>query len=504
MKIEIGCDKFLYDMTNEEMKTIKEELTLDNPKYIQAMKYSNYKSTRIPKKIFYYTRIKNGLIVPRGYEVPFNHKICKDTRREVTVQYPPFKLSLRDTQEEARTHYLDNTDDNGLIVLPTGKGKSILGLNLAYTLRQRTLVLVHKDDLVDGWTKDSHLCFGDNLNVGIYKGKKRVIGEQITIATIQTLNRLSHEDIREFQKNFGMVIIDEVHHIASTSFDLLHMFEGAYKLGLSATPERSDGLTKAMYLHLGGLAYKYEASKDDTDILPVEVIVKRIDTPIDVPLKREGNKYVIASELDIKNNVNLVGAKCVPFEDRPRIPYFNVDDLLVMNENYININLKNILKEYKKDRSIICFFTQKKHIDSYYEMLCSKGIPSDKILKYYGDSKESKDELKSRAESKEALITLATYSIATEGTNVKAWEVAFMISSINNGKNTEQAVGRIRRSKEGKINPVRVYDYSLPNVYSIGSKHFYTRNTRYKKLGFDVKYLDPKPTKSIFSRGFNK
>lgn len=138
-----------------------------------------------------------------------------------------------------------------------------------------------------------------------------------------------------------------------------------------------------------------------------------------------------------------------------------------------------------------------------------QGVPQDQILLYYGDAKESKEVMKKKAENKEALITLATYSIATEGTNVKAWEVCFLVSSINNEKNTEQAVGRIRRSKEGKINPVLVYDYLLPNVYSIGTKHFYTRNTRYKKLGFTVTRINDKgqtmttnKRKSMFTRGF--
>ena len=119
--------------------------------------------------------------------------------------------------------------------------------------------------------------------------------------------------------------------------------------------------------------------------------------------------------------------------------------------------------------------------------------------------------MKKKAESKQALITLATYSIATEGTNVKAWEVCFLISSINNEKNVEQAVGRVRRSKEGKINPVLVYDYLLPNVYSIGTKHYYTRQKRYKKLGFKITKINGRgqsttteqpQRKSMFTRGF--
>ena len=512
MKVEIGKNKVIYDYTEEQALKIKEDLTLENPQYKQALRYSKWGKTKVPKHLFYYTQLKSAIIVPRGYNIPFEHSISEDTRIESTVPYPPFKLTLRDTQKEAVKHYLEDTD-KGLIVLPTGKGKSILGMNLAHRLKQRTLVIVHKDDLVDGWTQDSKICFGDDFKVGIFKAKRREVGDQITIATIQTLNRISPEQLEEFQKNFGMVIIDECHHISSSSFDLLHKFSACYKIGLSATPERSDGLTEVMYYHLGDCAFKYEADSNDEDILPVNVIVRPIS--IDVPMYAKhikGTKYELATEDDIKShNPKLKKVGDIPFEYRPRVPYFNVDNEVLTHPVYATRITQDIVKEYEKGRSCVCFFSQKKHIELYQQLLESHGVPKDQILLYYGDSKDSKEEMKKRAESRQALITLATYSIATEGTNVKAWEVAFLVSSINNEKNTEQAVGRVRRSKEGKINPVLVYDYMLPNVYSIGTKHYYTRQKRYKKLGFKITKLDKDGTvkssktqnkKSMFSRGF--
>lgn len=506
MKVEIGRNKVISDTKPHELTKIKEDLTLENPQYKQAMRFSKYKRTRIPKYLFYYTALSNSIVVPRGYSIPFEYSIVEDTRREENVKYPPFKLTLRDTQKDAVSHYLEDTD-KGLIVLPTGKGKSILGLHLAYLLRQRTLVLVHKDDLVDGWTQDSKICFGEDFKVGIFKAKRREIGDQVTIATIQTLNRLDNDALEEFQKNFGMVIIDECHHISSSSFDLLHKFEACYKVGLSATPERSDGLTDVMYHHLGECAFKYEADSNDKDILPVEVIHRQMDVDVPIYLKRQGLDYVVALEND---RTGLIRAEDVPYEDRPRIPHFEVDHRVLSNPQFNKRVTKDIITEYKQGRSCVCFFTQKRHIELFRELLVDLGVPKDQILLYYGDSKESKEDMKRKAESRQALITLATYSIATEGTNVKAWEVAFLVSSINNEKNTEQAVGRVRRSKEGKINPVKVYDYSLPNVYSIGTKHYYTRNKRYKKLGFTIHDITKKgtithaPTKkrSMFSRGF--
>ena len=111
-----------------------------------------------------------------------------------------------------------------------------------------------------------------------------------------------------------------------------------------------------------------------------------------------------------------------------------------------------------------------------------------------------------RAESREALITLGTLAKATEGTNVKAWEVLFLVSSMNNEKNVEQATGRIRRSNKGKLNPVIVYDYIHPYVVGIQS-HFTTRKNVYNRLKYDVKYINTKNQdnngrKSLFSRGY--
>lgn len=852
MKVDIGKNKFIYDYTEEEALRIKEDLTLENPAYKQALRYSKWGRTKIPKHLFYYTQLKSAIIVPRGYNIPFEYSVVNDDRIEQTVAYPNFKLSLRDTQKDAVSHYLDDPD-KGLIVLPTGKGKSILGLHLAHLLKQRTLIIVHKDDLVDGWTQDSKICFGEDFKVGIFKAKRREVGEQITIATIQTLNRISSEQLEEFQKNFGMVIIDEClakdtlitledggfktidsiknaehllggevsnkfsrlsnkyivqtsttrlegspthptwvwsddhkqliekplkdikvgdyipnlltlphttknnwtaeqlslvaliqtdghidknpksnrvkvnvsrdfayysdlftngvkafgdfevkksfdnrgnmtiwcndprlkdiltntfdipigkkstnliineeiqyaplssikayietlfstegdlnlsksarlnigmcskqfiqglslllrkfsivcnyqvinrknknhntlyrlslsghffnefmdtfsliprkytpyrnhtkskgkyfedyymtkvtksyitneeievfdftttshsfiangvkthncHHISSSSFDLLHKFSACYKIGLSATPERSDGLTNVMYYHLGDCAFKYEADHTDKDILPVHVKARTMNIDVPIYLVHKNRKWELPEVADLtgKSKRPLKLVQEVPFEQRPRIPYFYTDNEVLTNSIYQKQICKDIITEYKLKRSCVCFFSQKKHIEYYKDLLIQQGVPQDQILLYYGDAKESKEVMKKKAENKEALITLATYSIATEGTNVKAWEVCFLVSSINNEKNTEQSIGRIRRSKEGKINPVLVYDYLLPNVYSIGTKHFYTRNTRYKKLGFTVTKINDKgqtmtttnKKKSMFTRGF--
>ena len=120
---------------------------------------------------------------------------------------------------------------------------------------------------------------------------------------------------------------------------------------------------------------------------------------------------------------------------------------------------------------------------------------------YYGDSKEKSEDMMKKAENKEVLVTLATYAKATEGTNVKSWEVEFLVSSVNNEKNVEQATGRVRRRKEGKLNPVIVYDVRYSDCYSL-SGHYNTRYSVYRRLKYNI--VDPKvKRKQMFSRGYN-
>lgn len=497
VKVKLFNNQVIKGLNEEQLKMVQEDLTLDNPKYYSAKRYSGYKTIKIPQHLYYYkyNSIKKELTAPIGYKLPFDNYIVEDERTVNTIHYPRFLLSLRGTQKEAFNSYLEDTD-KGLIVLPTGKGKSILGLYIAYALRQKALIIVHKDDLVSGWKADSKLCFGEDFETGLIKAKSRKVGEQVTIATIQTLARMSKEELNQYVNEFGMIIMDECHHISSSSFDIVHNFSAYYKIGLSATPERSDGLTKVMYYHLGDKAFEYKSTAKDEDILPVEVRIT--NTSVDyMPKCRKTNKGYV-----IDDKYGTIPITHLKVKDRPRMNFFDLEEQVILDKRYYKLVLPKVKEYWKQQSSIIIFLSKKEHCRVYQDLLIKTGIPQEDIQLYYGDSNESKEEMKRKAESKEVLITIATYSIATEGTNVKAWEVAFLISSLNNGKNTEQAVGRIRRSAEGKRNPVIVFDYTHPLAYSI-CRHIETRKNRYRKLDFTIVDNGHKINK-LFNRGFKR
>lgn len=518
MRIVRSNRQYVSDLTSDQIEKIKETLTFDNPAYKQAKRYGRSKYISIPPYLTYYDEMtvarKKVLSVPIGVNMykllnePFVFSNVIDERIEVKVHYPEFLLEMRKDQDRAEREYIYEVHKSlypkSIIQLPTGKGKSILALHIAQRLGQRTLILVHKDDLVVGWQKDIKLCFGDSVDVGLIKAKKRLIGRHFTIATVQTLSRMSEEDLKLFTDKFGLVVQDECHHVGLNIFNMIDKFNCRYKLGLSATPKRSDGLNFVFDLFFNGLCYKHVVTDDDEDISGCEVRVLDSNFKYKPFLYRNQvfNYYDFDPE-ELPEENSLMFVEDIPHEERPRIPFLTTDDESVKSPKTKVMVCKKIIEHYKQGHSVIALFTQKEHIDLYYRHLC-RYIPKDQILLYYGDSKEKSDVMMAKAESKEVLVTLATYAKAVEGTNVKSWEVEFLVSSMNNEKNVEQATGRVRRRKEGKLDPVIVYDIRYSECYSL-RRHFDTRMKVYRKLKYTV--VDPKNVfkkrAPMFSRGYN-
>ena len=221
MHIVIDNNQLLQGLTEDERIKVKYLLTFDNPKYKQAKKYGRSRYISIPPYLEYYKQYKNGdMEVPLGFNVLQALKPNKFTYetlyKRVDVSFPPIKISLREDQSKAfyAFHsfirpYSNGYNNMGIIQLPTGKGKTILGLYMSQEFKQKTLILVHKDDLVVGWQNDIRLCFGDNIDIGLIKAKSRKVGEQFTIATVQTLSKMSEEELSKYTHSFGMVILDE-------------------------------------------------------------------------------------------------------------------------------------------------------------------------------------------------------------------------------------------------------------------------------------------------------
>jgi superfamily II DNA or RNA helicase len=495
IKVTKGGMQVLSNLTKTETDIIKDNLTLDNPVYKQVKQFSRFSYTRVPPYLQFYTTYEGSLIVPRGYEIPFPHKVVKDDRVLSPTLYPKFKLELRETQRLAYEAW-DKNREKGMIVLPTGKGKSILGCYLAYATKQRALVIVQKDDLIDGWQDDFALCFGlkKGQKIGLIKAGKFHIGSQITLATIQTLNKLPEEKLRELYNKFGMIICDEVHHSPARSYEMFKYFQAKYFIGLTATDNRAE-LREVQYWMFGQVCFRCKESADDEDIMPYTAIVRESRLKYDPPQQYYyGNKIVDEDEAEHLRDIG----KGKKLRRKPLDP--QELKALLKDKNFNRLVAKDIVTEYRAKKSCIAFLHEKEHIRMLRDILVASGVPESHIQLYYGDNNEKSEVLKRRAETKEVLITIATFAKATEGTNVKAWERGFLVTSLNDEKNVEQAVGRCRRRKKGKPD-VKIYTYSHPNVKGMRN-HIKTQLKVFKKNKAVI--LGNRPNKGTVQRGWKR
>ncbi|MDR1440508.1 MAG: DEAD/DEAH box helicase family protein [Clostridiales bacterium] len=503
-EVEVRNGLLLSGFPEEDLARMKKQLTFGNPLYEKTRRFSPYARTNIDPYLYYYARADGGkLAVPLGTDIDSvasaKYRVV-DARSLACVERwggAEFAMELRGEQRDAFAAWERanrSWANNGVIQMKTGKGKSVLALYIAKHLGLKTLIVVHKDDLAKGWREDIASAFTGMPEVGLIKAKAFEIGELITIATVQTLQK--YRDDRPLFQAFGLVIQDEAHHAPSASFSLVGRFESRYKLALTATPERSDGLSHIIQLYYGGTAYSDKAARSgDADILPVEV--RQVAAPAYFnPIytntmelrngrrqyhriksrreEREADQGYRPGPMEIRHSE-------LPYMDRPNLAFSEADDATAGRS--FQIFAQDIAREWGEGHSCVAFFTKKEHCRAFGECLGALGIECGL---YYGDNSEAQnDETLRRAMAERRFVTVTTYAKATEGTNCPQWECAFLCSSIGNGKNVEQVSGRIRRKHGSKLPVARLYDYSYPGA-QLTWRHLGARLDRYKELGFRI------------------
>ena len=183
----------------------------------------------------------------------------------------PFVGSLRPDQQYIVDQYIKAaiTDGGGLLEIPCGKGKTVDALKIISTLKKKTLVIVHKEFLMNQWIERIEQ-FLPSAKVGKIQGSVVDIeGKDIVIGMLQSLSMKDYSD--STFHSFGLTVVDECHHISSEVFcRSLQKIITRYTLGLSATMQRKDGLTKVFKMFLGDIVYSEE--RDTTDAVLVKAI----------------------------------------------------------------------------------------------------------------------------------------------------------------------------------------------------------------------------------------
>jgi len=185
-------------------------------------------------------------------------------------------LPFRDEQVEAVSQMLPH--DNGVLAATTAFGKTVIGAKLIAERKVNTLVLVHTQQLLEQWKQrlTQFLTIYEELPadpvkrrgrkkvrsiIGQLGGGKKILSGIIDIALMQSL--VKGDEVKDAVRDYGMVIVDECHHVPAFSFEqILKNVSAKYVYGLTATPVRQDGHHPIIFMHCGPVRYKVDARVD--------------------------------------------------------------------------------------------------------------------------------------------------------------------------------------------------------------------------------------------------
>lgn len=183
---------------------------------------------------------------------------------------PPFTGGLRPEQEGPVLQYLEAARDpgrmGGILSLPCGFGKTVAALYILTQLGVRAMVVVHKEFLLNQW-RERIEQFLPTVSIGTIRGKTvDVEGKDVVIAMLQSLSMKTYED--SVFSGIGLIIVDECHRIGTEVFSrALVNRTFLYSLGISATVDRKDGMTKAFTYFLGDVLYRGKRRSDEVVVV---------------------------------------------------------------------------------------------------------------------------------------------------------------------------------------------------------------------------------------------
>ena len=428
---------------NRVQEEIKRLLTRFNPQYKLLQRLGKW-TGGTPEKLKFYEQstdepdslISPGtLICPRGF-ADIAYRICRmfnenitimDERRELEPVDMQFHGTLRDFQEVAVSGPLLK-ETHGVLSAGTGSGKTVIALYIIARRRQPALVVVHTLELLHQWLERIETFLGIPVDeVGIIGGGKYKKGEKITVGLYQSIRKR----VDELNPLFGHLIVDECHKCPSKTFtEAVSGFEAKYRLGLTATGYRRDGLDDLIFLTLGKLRHTIEkASLVETgDLCSARVIYR--ETEFETTLDASVSYPSVIRALSLDEPRNRLICRDIALEKRSGIK------LILTDRREHALTIQSILK--------------KQH-----------NLPS-KVLTGNTPRNERESIIQELNQGRVSIL-IATGQLIGEGFDLPELTILFLVTPIKFRGRLIQYIGRILRPAEGKSMSV-IYDYVDVNV----------------------------------------
>ncbi len=424
-RLTVAADCYLEQIDRDLEKALKDQLTIDNPKYIAARRYGRWIGNKLKAKLYYYEQEPGGLRFPRGFanraielcqELGVEPEILDERRRLADHQFS-FQAKLRPYQDEAVQMICSRSF--GVLEAGTGSGKTVMALAAIARRRQPTIVIVHTKELLYQWRDRIEEFMG--IEAGLIGDSKFEI-QPLTVAIVNSARKRTEE----LAPRFGHLIVDECHRVPATLFtDVVSHFDSYFLLGLSATAFRSDeGMTKLIYYFMGDRSHSVDPMQLKVSGAVLKPKIRRRTTDFTYGYRGDYQALITALTKHEGRNRQIAG------------------DIL----NYVRTD---------PDSTALVVSDRVSHCNVFVELLQKHQVAV--VLLTGQIAPEQRSQIVADVQNGKVQVLVATLQLISEGFDCSGLASLFLTTPITFEGRLVQVIGRILRPAANKV-PV-VYDY---------------------------------------------
>lgn len=305
-KLNIKLSNAIYvsreGLTTPLINFIKEEFNFISSEFIIKKKLgkNTWGTDRYFKLIW---ETPDEIIIPRGAAGKLL-RFCKENKIEydfvdarIKKETVLFDSSIQLREQQVVVKEAATKKDFGVIVAPPGSGKIIIGLSIIAEKQQPALIVVHRKQLAIQWIERIKSFLGiPKKDIGLIGQGKNTIGKQITIAMIQSLDKLLKSvEANKYENSFGVIIVDECHHVPADTFrNTIAKLRSFYLYGLTATPFRKYNDGKLVFSYLGAIIAEIKPTISESTG-GAKIIIR--DTTLSIPYNSKTDKFETLSKI---------------------------------------------------------------------------------------------------------------------------------------------------------------------------------------------------------------
>jgi superfamily II DNA or RNA helicase len=454
-KIRISCAALGEDL----VMALTEALTIPNKAKEEAKKQGTWGWQQLPDTIALWSiQGRDDLVMPRGFAMDLvdglaeiGEEIEWDDQRAFRAKFRVgHRVEPRDHQGAAMQAILDH--EQGIYKAPAGSGKTVAVLIAVWRLACKSLIIVNTKDIVWQWQERVRDFLGEHYPVGQIGDGIFEVSPYITIATAQTLHSRFESLEREgFFDEFGFVCLDECHHATAETYNrVLNRFSSRYRIGVSATPDKTGDF--ALATNVLGPIFHTTHPREVKELLVPEVM--RVPT---------------------KFHYGFRGGR-----GGRRSNYGPMIDALITNQARNELIVKHIRENVGHHQLVVS--KRLAHIDLLRDMLLDEDFP-DPIVTITGqDDNNSRRQAKALAEESPCVIFS---TLADEAMDIPRLDRLHLPFPQKNAGLVTQQVGRVERKHPEKQDAL-IYDYADLNVKPLESQWRTRRFEVYAPRGYKI------------------